>query len=718
MPASTPPVSPALSQAAAHALATRAKEKIRASYRRLSQGLPDFVLRKEQNYLIAEITKTLCGEYHPDRRILVAEAGTGIGKSLSYAQGAIPFAVLAKKKLIISTATVALQEQLIHKDLPLYHRFSEVAFSFMLVKGRQRYCCQHLLEQMAGGAEAESSDDLFGGAPLSQTRPSDSDKACYAALWQAFRDKKWDGDRDNWPKPITDACWRRIEASRHGCNKALAHHHDCPFHQARRELDSADVLVVNHALLLSDLTMGGGVVLPAPAECIYVIDEAHHLPSITRDHGAAHAGIKASRKWLETLVKSAGKVARASKDETMATPQYQLQEAVASALADLKALDQWLEANRGALFNSSHAAGDEAHARFAHGEAPEPLPTLALALKEASKKIRAALDKMQNVLGDNFKEGKLRRQEAEPLLAEVGMHQQRLDPFLAVWEMYSRQTASHHTPLARWLQREDDGDLSLHASPIEVGFLLEEWLWAKCAGAILLSATLTALNSFIYFRQQSGLREGDGTRYLQLKSPFDYAKAELVLPRMRHEPNAPAFSAELIEKLPSLLDKTDACLVLFSSYRQMNEVVAGLRAQGLSLLVQGEASRSALLTLHKQRCDGNQGSILCGTGSFSEGLDLPGHYLTNLIITKLPFAVPTSPVEAATAEWISQQGGNPFMQLTVPEASRKLIQACGRLIRKEADGGKVTILDRRLLTKRYGKGLLDALPPFTRRIEP
>ncbi|HHQ4763885.1 ATP-dependent DNA helicase DinG [Aeromonas veronii] len=689
-------------------LSTRLKATIRQTYRQISDGLPGFVPRKEQNFLVAEIAKTLTGEYDKQRRILVAEAGTGIGKSLSYAQGAIPVARLTQKKLVISTATVALQEQLIHKDLPFYHRHSELPFRFMLVKGRQRYCCEHLLEQAASGAEMANFELDFGN--LSKSKPSDSDKARYQALWQAYTNGKWDGDRDNWPEPIPDTCWDRIAADRHTCNKALSHHQHCPFHRARNDMESADVLVVNHALLLSDLTMGGGIILPPPDECIYVLDEAHHLPTIARDHGAASASVKGSRRWLEKLVQSAGKLARTLNKESLLDPQLKLQDALASIQPDLKAVEQWLSAN-------DRLFGSEPHYRFAEGVLPDPLPMLAENLKESSKKALRALDRMQGAIGEALKDGEIRRKEAEPLLAESGFHLQRLESFCALWEMLGRHVPTGKTPLARWMAKSDDGDIWLHASPIEVGYLLEEWLWSKCLGAVLVSATLTALSSFSYFRHQVGLKEHDGTRYLRLRSPFDYQKAELYLPKMEHEPSSPAFTNELISVLPRILVGKEASLVLFSSYRQMNEVAIGLRAKGLSLLVQGEASRNALLTLHKQKCDGGQASILFGTGSFSEGLDLPGHYLTNLVITKLPFAVPNSPVEEATAEWVEQRGGNPFLQLTVPEASRKLIQACGRLIRKEADRGRVTILDRRLLTKRYGKGLLDALPPFTRRIE-
>ena len=444
-------------------LSTRLKATIRQTYRQISDGLPGFVPRKEQNFLVAEIAKTLTGEYDKQRRILVAEAGTGIGKSLSYAQGAIPVARLTQKKLVISTATVALQEQLINKDLPFYHRHSELPFRFMLVKGRQRYCCEHLLEQAASGAEMANFELDFGS--LSKSKPSDSDKDRYQALWQAYTNGKWDGERDNWPEPIPDTCWDRIAADRHTCNKALSHHQHCPFHRARNDMESADVLVVNHALLLSDLTMGGGIILPPPDECIYVLDEAHHLPTIARDHGAASASVKGSRRWLEKLVQSAGKLARTLNKESLLDPQLKLQDALASIQPDLKAVEQWLSAN-------DRLFGTEPHYRFAEGVLPDPLPMLAENLKESSKKALRALDRMQGAIGEALKDGEIRRKEAEPLLAESGFHLQRLESFCALWEMLGRHVPTGKTPLARWMAKSDDGDIWLHASPIEVGYLL------------------------------------------------------------------------------------------------------------------------------------------------------------------------------------------------------------------------------------------------------
>jgi ATP-dependent DNA helicase DinG len=209
---------------------------------------------------------------------------------------------------------------------------------------------------------------------------------------------------------------------------------------------------------------------------------------------------------------------------------------------------------------------------------------------------------------------------------------------------------------------------------------------------------------------------------LALASPFDYQnQAELLIPAMQYEPQAPQFTEYLIEILPKYLEDNKANLVLFSSYWQMNQVADALNAdfikRGWALQVQGESSRAEILKKHKKLIDKQKTSILFGTGSFSEGLDLPGELLENLIITKIPFGVPTSPVEQAHSEYIEKKGGNPFMQITVPDASKKLIQSVGRLLRKERDSGRVTILDRRLVTKRYGQALIDSLPPFKRTLE-
>lgn len=263
----------------------------------------------------------------------------------------------------------------------------------------------------------------------------------------------------------------------------------------------------------------------------------------------------------------------------------------------------------------------------------------------------------------------------------------------------------------------------MNVSPLEVGWQLDQQIWSRCVGAVLVSATMRALNSFSFFSHQAGISQKaeDGVQFLALASPFDYQnQAELIVPAMKYEPQAPQFTDYLIEILPKIIEENKANLVLFSSYWQMNKVAEALATdfvkKSWALQVQGDTSRTEILKKHKKLIDQGKTSVLFGTGSFSEGLDLPGELLENLVITKIPFGVPTSPVEQAHSEYIESRGGNPFMQITVPDASKKLIQSVGRLLRKERDSGKVTILDRRIVTKRYGKSLLDSLPPFKRTI--
>ncbi len=682
------------------------KTTVQQSYKRLNQHLASFVPRKEQNYLVAEIVKVLSGQYGVGKRILVAEAGTGIGKSLAYAQGAIPCAKQFKKKLVLSTATLALQEQLIGKDLPLYQSFATQPFTFTLVKGRQRYCCAQRLSQLAAPV---SQDDQLSFDELLSFCPDAKQQQSYQQLWQAYEQGRWPGDRDSWPEPLDDQLWQAISADRHVCNPLFDQHQRCPFHQARARLDEFDVLVVNHALLLADLALGGGVVLPSPDECIYVLDEAHHLPTIARDQAAAEVPVAASIQWLGKLPQLGDRLTKAVQNETLRNQQSRLADAVYELLQDYRRLEDQLS-QQPAWF------ADETEYRFAQGALPEWLQSLAVGLADGSGKLQRLLEKQQTALTEAIKQGEIPRRDGEALLAELGHALMRCGQMQELWQLY-RQPASD-TAVAKWLSRVDSPhDYQLHAAPLEMGHWLDRVLWSRCAGAVLVSATLTALNRFDHFRQQSGLQGLEGPRYLRLLSPFDYQQAELWLPKLDCEPTDPGFTQALIQALPTYLQDQQASLILFASYWQMQEVADGLRAQGYSLLVQGEASRNALLTLHRERCAHDQPSILLGTGSFAEGLDLPGKLLTNLIITKLPFAVPTSPIEAAQAEWISARGGNPFLQITLPDASRKLVQACGRLIRQEADRGRVIILDRRLVTRRYGGQLLAALPPFRRRIE-
>ncbi|EGR2795775.1 ATP-dependent DNA helicase DinG [Vibrio navarrensis] len=689
-------------------LTSKIQQSIRASYQNLQFQLENFIPRRAQNYLVAEIAKTLCGSYHKSNRIIVAEAGTGIGKSLSYLMATIPVAVLNNRKVVISTATVALQEQLINKDLPLFRRISDQNFSFILAKGRQRYCCAEKLAAASGSNGSQLA--------MFESKPKKKDIELLETMFRCLAEGKWDGDRDSWPKPIDDSLWQSIVSDKHSCNNSLSAHRQCPFQKARSELDKNDVIIANHSLVMADADLGGGVILPEPENTIYVFDEAHHLPHVARDHASAAASLKGAATWLERLNQSVTKLTSLADGKRVGRFHNELQQAIQILIPCLSQLVK--------QFDASHFI--DGIYRFEHGILPTWLEEQSKELKTFSHKANQSLAKIADLIAERVKDGELSAKLAEPALAELGFYIQRTENLAQVWKLMAEPTREKGAPLARWLEVHPDreGDFIVSVSPLEVGWQLDKQLWSRCVGAVLVSATMRALNSFQYFCFQAGIDQSpdSGTQFLALASPFDYQnQAELIVPATRYEPQAPQFTEYLSEILPKYLKDKQANLVLFSSYKQMNQVAENLESlfvkQGWALQVQGSSSRSEILKKHKNLVESGKTSILFGTGSFSEGLDLPGELLSNLIITKIPFAVPTSPVEQAHSEYIESRGGNPFMQITVPEASKKLIQSVGRLLRKERDSGTVTILDRRIVSKRYGKALLDSLPPFKRVIE-
>ncbi|WP_019027864.1 ATP-dependent DNA helicase DinG [Colwellia piezophila] len=708
-------------------LSDKLKQAIRAAYKAIGENLTNFNPRKQQTLLIAEIAKTLAGEYSKDRKIITIEAGTGTGKSLAYCLGAIPLALAKNKKVCISTATVALQEQLVDKDLPFLKKFSGLNFDFTLVKGRQRYVCrQKLTSAVTTGSEPAQVGFTFA------EKPDAKDIRTLNAMHKALLDGTWLGDIDSWKTNLPQHIWQQVQSDKHSCLKNLSEHNHCPFHKARETMDQAHVLVINHSLLLADLELGGGRILSSPEDTFYIIDEAHHLPKVTRDFSSASITLKGSIEWLTKLRETGDKMAKLIKSQSAISPALKLSDDCQDLLMEMQKVLNFIEANANVYFQESNdpsqsnkftkkSSHDEQVYRFENGIIPQTLKNWAEDLQSLSKKSLAQLNKLYNGLIESVKDGDTQMYLAEPLLAEAGFMLQRLENLQSLWYMYAKTDSEKGAPMARWLERltAKRQDYLLSASPIEVGFTLEDKLWSKCEGAVLCSATLKALNSFDHFCFQAGLKNNDGSQYQQVDSPFDYQNnAQLIIANMKNEASAPGFTDEVIEKLPKYLEQGNASLVLFSSYWQMNKVAQALRDEHkLEIMVQGEMSRQQIIEQHKKRCDNNKTSIIFGTQSFSEGLDLPGNYLNNLIITKLPFSVPTSPVEQAQAEWITAKGGNPFMTLSVPDTSKKLVQACGRLLRNERDEGVITLLDKRVVTKRYGKQILDSLPPFSRVFE-
>ena len=677
-------------------LTDQLKAQIRSVHQRIKTALPNYQSRPGQNQLVAEMAKIIAGTYHRNERIGLIEAGTGTGKSLAYMLAAIPYALAQKKKVVIATATVALQEQLVNKDLPFFQQHSKLLFEFSLVKGRQRYACIERVRQQQKHPElfATAADAAFN----------------WQTLLDSWQQRKWLGDRDTLATPLPETLWQRIVADPLHCGKTDRRHMHCPFHLARAEVSSADVLVVNHALLLADLS-GGNSILPPPEETLYIIDEAHHLPDSAREFFAAQAQLTHNSIWLEKAAKTIQQLITLL-PATVMKELLRFDDSCNELNSLLKPVERCVTEFKPRWFN------DKTEFRFADAALPKLLQQQAEQLAQVSQKALSQVEKVQQQLQENITEQQIPLKQSMALLQELSYLRQKIEQQQALWQLYAAEQ-SKNVYQARWVELQNQSQYVVgHACPLGVAGKLEQLLFNDAFAVILCSATLTALNSFQYIKYDLGLSQFDGVQTLQVVSPFAYAeKGEIVIPKMQSEPTEQAYTDELVSLLPQYLPEHQASLVLFASYWQMQQVAEALRKKGFSLLVQGEASRQALLQLHGDNCKHKRTSILFGTQSFSEGLDLPGKLLTNLVITKLPFAVPTSPLEEALAEAITKKGGNAFLQLTIPATSKKLVQACGRLLRQEQDEGRIVILDRRLVTKSYGTAMLNALPPFRRQIE-
>ncbi|MCM2971144.1 ATP-dependent DNA helicase DinG [Larsenimonas suaedae] len=700
------------------------KSEIQSAYRQVVESL-SLTPRYGQRLMMAEIARTL-GDIEQDdegrrvgnEHVCVLEAGTGTGKTLAYLLAALPIAKARGKRLVISTATVALQEQVLHQDLPRLKKHSNLTFDYTLAKGRGRYICLTRLEQILDGKEPQANLALF-----EQFASEPGVTALAEELAEALGSGEWSGDRDSWPESIDAVHWQQLTMDHRQCtNRRCPHFSACPFFKARRRQDEADVIVTNHDLLLADLSLGGGMVLPAPKECIYVLDEGHHLPDKALDHFHSRVPVNATLRWLAQFKKSQTELLAALGHQAAFA---RLIEGVSEALSQAESgvSDAVQVTRQFAAFEGDNDSGRDRHHRFEKGLLPQPLREQAERLVVPFATLCRALESMTDILRDSLDPDKatgIERDEAERWLPMLSMLHGRALESHGLWQAYAAQDDPTKPPQARWLtqafQEQGDGELLFSASPVSAAETLARHLWGACFGAIVTSATLTALGRFDRLQEQAGL--ANRFRYQCMPSALDYSKGRLCVPKLAVDPSNREAHDKAIVTFLSKRPDDEALLVLFSSRAQLKSVSDALpEAVGARVLSQTRLPKRELIERHRAAVDGGKGSMIFGLASFAEGIDLPGNYLTHVVITRLPFSVPDDPVGATLAEWIESQGGNPFMRISVPDASIKLIQATGRLIRKEGDSGTITLLDRRVLTRRYGKALLDALPPFERVIE-
>ena len=679
----------------------------------------------------AQLGKIDEGAPEPTRSIAVVQAGTGVGKSLAYSIPAISMALARGTRVLISTATVALQEQLVNKDLPALAQQLEQPFKFALAKSRGRLVCKLKLERLAstGEAQDEDLDDLFAEekaqAQSRVARPAlelEARMQFYKSMANALASQAWDGDRDSLETPPEAEAWSPVAAESSSCTgKHCLAFSNCVYYERRKDLVAAQVIVANHDLLLSSL---GARLLPELDNCLLVLDEAHHLPATALGQFAGEMDLS-RLGWIDKLTSRALRVNTLVEVEELAD----LPSHASQLRQQLQELARLVMELYGDTLKSQKDSWGPARVRVPRGMLPEPLleplgraahhaNSFLDALRAISKALRAAIK-------DNPEEAR----RLSTAYAQVGALAPRLESVYDTAQLLMQQPAqdddSSRVPNAKWFTLETDGEyivVKAHASPILPGATLRHHLWSQVRGAVLTSATLTSCGQFDFSLREAGLHDDAAVTTLEVPSPFDYARQGTLVARetVADPKEAARFTQEMVDALLGDLSHVQAgALVLFTSREQMRLAVDALStAMRSQVLVQTAMPRALLLARHRDAVEMGEPSIIFGMQSFGEGLDLPGALCESLFITKPPFAPPDDPVGEARAEWLRSSGRNPFNELVVPATAIRLAQLVGRAIRTEEDQAHVYCYDRRLVNTSYGQQLLKGLPPFALQRRP
>ena len=642
---------------------------------RLAAALPTFEYRADQVAMAEAVERAI-----ERRSYLVAEVGTGTGKTLAYL---VP-AVLSGRRVIVSTATKTLQEQIWGKDIPLLRNECGLEFSAAYLKGRSNYYC---LER---GAD-------FARAPTFVVREE-------AALWpriEAWAARTSTGDRSEIDLPDQLQAWRDLSATSENClGRECRRYEECFVTRARALAAQADVLLVNHHLFFADLAMRtsrAGVEI-LPDHDVVVFDEAHALEDVATEY----FGLQVSSIRLEELVRDALRSVADRPD---------LASMMKEATGELhKAGERLFQEVADALRRSgsgqavTRTAGRAAFGRSRRSEPEEGVraelsPELIEPAARSLSRVDGALGTLRDLLAD----------ASSPALAQVARRAGELRVELsAVTAMKERSRIYYGEVRGR--------GVFLRAAPIDVAEELQERLYRHSDTVIFTSATLAAQGRFDYFRRQVGLAPEFEVLEARFPGPFDFSRqAALVAPEGLPEPNHPGFTEAAARAIEALTAVTfGRAFVLCTSTRNMLAFHRASRSLPYRILLQGEKPKWRLLDEFRA-----EPSVLFATQSFWEGVDVPGEALSLVIIDRLPFAPPGDPVVAARLRALEEQGRDGFSELSVPAAALSLRQGFGRLIRHRTDRGLVAVLDKRILTRSYGRAFLATLPrcPLLRTVE-